>query len=981
MSRATDHYVTHGSDLLEQYHATGSYSALTGAVDAFRQLVMLIPERSRDAPTGRFLLCMALKELYEATKDIAVLQESVDVGVAAARTMSPGAPSYATGVLNLAIALRELGKLTRNLDQVDGAIGYGRWAVGSLGPDHKLRPDAFIDLAAALHARYKLTGDLAPLYEAVTIGWQALAVTPERHPRRISTPYKLSEYLAEVYRRTQDPPALDDAIKIARWGAQISYGDPHHADHLRALAGLLQIVDRDRDELDALREAIHLLRTAAAQLPRETTNAVEILMGLGSALESLGRRTEDTEVMRESVHWLRHALAVLAAADPHGDLYGESQYSLGTSLLALYKQTTESQALDDAVLALRAAVAAMRTGDSDRYRESRASLAAALLGVFDRDHAEPALDEAIELLRDEVGRGDAVAPIALNNLAAALLKRFDQTGELAHVEEAIALGRRAVESGADDPSILSNLAVSLNELFLQTGQRSAADEALVMLQRIADTVPDAPAILSSLSVTMSGLAERLRNTGLKDEAAGLARRAVAAAPYGHYSRPLALNNLGSVLTDRFSSTGRTADMREAIAVLSEAVDTSAPGDRGGFRYNLARAKAVLGEADGDAAPIGEAVLLARQALGEADSPAVRARISVELARWLNTLMIQFGDQLPREEVLNALEDAIATKEASPYLRLQAARSRAEVLAAAQRWPEALDDYVTAVNLIGQVAARHLAAGDKQHGLAAITSLGTDAAACALNAGQPRRAIELAEHARGVLLAEAFDTHADLTELRACAPGLVARLISLRDQLNEVGMPMSPAMTARVGDSETIVLASPAEHQHRLGQQWNDLLSDIRGIQGFETFLLPLPMGTLTAAATDGPVALLNVSMFRCDALVLRRRDDGNTDLQVIRLPGVDASEVTRHAELMLSQSRREFGASGPGLPQGTVPDILEWLWDAVIEPVLAGQGLLSDYPPISLPRIWWCPTGFLSCLPLHAAGRKNARPGKPDLCP
>jgi hypothetical protein len=967
----------------------------------------------------------------------------------------------------------------------------------------------------ALHARYELTGDIAALREAISVGWQTLEIVPQGHAQYVAGPYRLVEYLQQLYGKTREPVALDDAVKISRWGLQISYGDPHYGDHLRQLANLLREVYADRHDLDALREAIHLLRTAAAHLPQETRNAVMILMSLGAALGALGGATEDADIFRDGVQSLRaaraacgtdtilaasvdhnlamtlgglykqtgqvevlaqavqvsrqalgetpgtdaargeragqlgafltdlatesggdtsledeaigllreavrttHGLALqncryglwkalrnrynrggglpgleeaieqlrtlLADTDPRDDAYSEFQHSLGTSLLSRYQQTTDAQTLTEAVQVLRAAAAAVPAEDRDRYWLRRASLAIALVRLFQTDRDAAVLDEGIGMLKEVItAGGDAPNPVDLSNLVDALLVKFGHTGQLACLEEAIDAGRRADAIAPDEPTILSNLANALNELFDRTGQRAAADEALSMLRRAAATVPpahpSAAAVYSNISVTMTGLAERLGRPEFADEALDFARRAAAAAPPGHQGRAGALSNLGTRLTDRFYRGGQEADLREAVAVLTEAAriaDRANRDARSFVLHNLALATDALGEQSGDEALRREAVQLARQALAEAASPAQQARMSAELGRRLYWLMVTMGDGSLLEEVLSAYGAAAAAADAAPWLRLQVARARAEILADARRWPEALEDYVTAIGLISEVAARHLPAADKQHQLASLTALGVNAAACALNAGQPQRAIELAEHARGVLLAEAFDTRADLTELRACAPGLAARLISLRDQLNAVDMPMSPpAMTARVGrEGGTIVLASPAEHQHRLGQQWNDLLSDIRGIQGFETFLLPLPMGTLTAAATEGPVALLNVSRFRCDALVLRHRDDGNTDLQVIRLPGVDASEVTRHAEFMLSQSRRDFGASGPGTPQGTVPDILEWLWDTVIEPVLAGQGLLSDYPPIPLPRIWWCPTGFLSCLPLHAAARRDAGP-------
>ncbi|MCX0245278.1 CHAT domain-containing protein [Streptomyces drozdowiczii] len=58
----------------------------------------------------------------------------------------------------------------------------------------------------------------------------------------------------------------------------------------------------------------------------------------------------------------------------------------------------------------------------------------------------------------------------------------------------------------------------------------------------------------------------------------------------------------------------------------------------------------------------------------------------------------------------------------------------------------------------------------------------------------------------------------------------------------------------------------------------------------------------------------------------------------------------------------------------TLSGTLGRLWDTVAEPVLGHLGL--DAQPAAgepWPRLWWCPTGLLSFLPLHAAGR-----GGPD---
>jgi CHAT domain-containing protein len=52
----------------------------------------------------------------------------------------------------------------------------------------------------------------------------------------------------------------------------------------------------------------------------------------------------------------------------------------------------------------------------------------------------------------------------------------------------------------------------------------------------------------------------------------------------------------------------------------------------------------------------------------------------------------------------------------------------------------------------------------------------------------------------------------------------------------------------------------------------------------------------------------------------------------------------------------------------SITGVLSWLWTHIAGPVLDDLGLTTP-PPASQrwPRVWWCPTGPLSLLPLHAA--------------
>ena len=66
-------------------------------------------------------------------------------------------------------------------------------------------------------------------------------------------------------------------------------------------------------------------------------------------------------------------------------------------------------------------------------------------------------------------------------------------------------------------------------------------------------------------------------------------------------------------------------------------------------------------------------------------------------------------------------------------------------------------------------------------------------------------------------------------------------------------------------------------------------------------------------------------------------------------------------------------------------DVLDWLWDVIAGPVLTALGHTGPPGPGDpWPRVWWCPTGPLTVLPIHAAGRhprlRTARPAALTAC-
>ncbi|MFC6082637.1 CHAT domain-containing protein [Sphaerisporangium aureirubrum] len=151
----------------------------------------------------------------------------------------------------------------------------------------------------------------------------------------------------------------------------------------------------------------------------------------------------------------------------------------------------------------------------------------------------------------------------------------------------------------------------------------------------------------------------------------------------------------------------------------------------------------------------------------------------------------------------------------------------------------------------------------------------------------------------------------------------------------------------------------------LAREWDELLEQVRALKGFEDFLLPPPIETLLPAAAEGPVVMVNVSAWRCDALIVTTEG-----VRAVPLPGLSLAS----AQERLGEYLRVVTGDGLEEREAVLTSTLGWLWDAVAEPVLDALGYRAE-PAGTWPRVWWCPTGPLTLLPLHAAGHHGPAGG------
>ena len=66
-----------------------------------------------------------------------------------------------------------------------------------------------------------------------------------------------------------------------------------------------------------------------------------------------------------------------------------------------------------------------------------------------------------------------------------------------------------------------------------------------------------------------------------------------------------------------------------------------------------------------------------------------------------------------------------------------------------------------------------------------------------------------------------------------------------------------------------------EELHVASKEWDDVVEQIRKLDGFSDFHKPLGYNSLKKAATDGPVIIINISVLHelSDAIIIHSQDE------------------------------------------------------------------------------------------------------------
>ena len=884
---------------------SGDTSVVMRATDLWRRITACTPRHHSDYVARLSDLGVLLSLRFEKTGRTADLDEAIEIDCEVLTATPDDSLSRPVYLANLGADLRTRYERTGRTADLAEAIEVLRASVAMspAGDSRKARRSE--NLFHVLYMQYERTGEAKYLDETLTIGQEMLAATPSQSPGRIERMANFSVALSAQYERTNALSHLDEAIEIDREVvAAIQPGSPELGRYLNNLGVDLRVRhDHTGDEGD-LAEAIRIMRAAVQATPVEDFHRGPRMSDLGSLLAQTGQAPD----LEESVEIGRAAVRLTPAKHP-----GRPKIlsNFAGILTTKYRNSGDQGYLDEALVLARQSMAGVAAVDSGNAMIA-SNLAVILTERSDLTGSIPELNEAIDLRRQVIAStptGDAERAGLYSDLCINLTRRFERTaGALSDLDEAVSTGLRAVEKvpfdAAKRPGYLLNLSAALHLRHQRTESPHDLEEAIRAAKKALDALP-------------------------RDAA----------------DRWVYLTNLAYYLRSDHLLTGNPASLDEAIKTGREALELTSPGEpnRGMCLQNLAicltaRCRATLSRTERPHDPVAdldEAIELEREAARtiSPEQPDLQKTLINLATALLDRYQFFTNSPTDRDDAAAVYTHVGELSLVPPSGRVSAKHTAARLILAT-RPREAARLLAEAVYLLPEIAPREQDRRDQQHSLGEVEGIVSAAAALALadyeDTESAATALQLLESGRAVLMSQSLDTRSDLTDLAASHPELAKQFIELRDRLDspeaDPDAMIRVQQQTKAGEPDTAG-SRGVRDRRQTAWEFRELVSRIRAIDGFKSFMMPPSVNNLVRQAASGPVVVVNVSDYRSDAIVVRK-----TGILPVPLPDLRPRDLADRVAEFHSAVRR--ATTAPTMKerisqQDIIFSVLEWLWDTV----------------------------------------------------
>ncbi|KAI6139356.1 CHAT domain-containing protein [Pisolithus tinctorius] len=870
---------------------------------------------------------------------------------------------------------------------------------------------ALVHLADELYARFEQKGRPSDLSLVVVHYRSALALASSDPTLSNDVRSKLLSNLANIlsvrFQRCGDVADLTQSIECHVAALELRPpGHPARASTLASYATALLLRYGQLGVEEDIEFAIEHLQAALEILPPTGPSRLMSLINYASALFSRFQYTEDISDLDMAIS---HYHGILNTCPLENK--ATACYNLANALLSRFKICHEAVDLDSSIEYSYVALHAMKEGHPD-HPWIITGLATGLIRRFQLRGGAADLGPAItnfQLALDLRPPGNPTRFSALSDIADALVMRYNHSEELVDLQLAIDHYREALRllppKHKSEPILLDNLGNALFLRQIRLGDLKDLDEAIekhrLALDLCAGDSIRVVLMLEALANYHDVRFKRKENPADLHSAIHYFNEALLLAPADHPQYVPILNSIALCLGTRFQAYGELADLNRAISCCREVLELLSLGHQGRALtlHTLAEALLQRFEETGNEFDIQQAYLHCCTSLSmRISSVAERASSEILCARIIRARFLPWNDAKDLEPVFQHLRSAkdsctaddpllpevYAELSTAYFLRYILTRRPSELkqalghhqsslalaegasspaFRASMQWARdaemyshslMVDAYRTAVRLLDRLVLETRWPDIRQSLVERnVARLAGDAASGALMFQQPAEAIGILEYARGLLWAQLVRVMTALDDLRAMGePG-----VGLASELERLNAELGASTSTAPKKSRPLLKAKGA------------VIDQIRRKQGFKDFLAQPEFSQLQKAASEGPIIITTTGQRSCDALIVWRAGPPVH----VPLPDISLADISLMASKFEDLTKTTGQVPCSKTREYQLAELLSDLWNQVVHPIV--QQLIPHTPRGS--RLWWCPTGKFSSIPLHAAGPH--RTGEPPL--
>lgn len=849
--------------------------------------------------------------------------------------------------------------------EIDIAIERAQCLTQAAPDEDPVRFRILQSLGALYFTKFERTGDLPFLDLAIETSHECLNITPKCYSERLEVLHYLSTGYRSRFRALGEAHDLKLAVSLGHEAVQsTALDDPDLSHRLYDLGATYDSKARSFGRFEDLEAAINFIQEASHLLPKDDPNQVQYLADLALLYTNRYQISDDLADLDDAILMMQNSAGLVPEGQPYPvDVF----YYLGMAFMWKGRRLCTEQDLEISIEMFEKALNQpvhpdnqrglhMNIADaySDRFRKG---------GPADAESAINHYIKAIALAPDD----DPSQISSLCNLGALYMRYYERTGFMKHLEASIMTLEKAFKHMPKDAVKAINF---MNDLCSGYQKRYHLTRALDDLEgsiRLAkEILLIAPVYHEDGRRTFHNLAAgnyyqylRLRKKEDLEKAIRWWEKALQVTPEDHPSRVEQATVLGRSYLTLYCLTKKEEDAERGMKHYQEAFDALSSkedprqadlllflGIASLERYRIARKdKSLQLAAEYWSNAIASVPLAGKQA-GFFES----------LGYGYYKKYSYTGNKEDRELAIAQFSRALKQSHYPPAVGVKSGQMLLELYAEAQDWHSAYEAASTAVSHVPLVTPYSLDNADKQHMLTELyecINLASNAAAVALMVGKPPlEAFRLLELGRGIIMGSMNDIRLDISDLKQHYPEIAQKYMDLRDQI-DVSESASVADTGLSDISPSAL--SKGSQRYDAAKELERNIQEIRALPGFGYFLQAPSEDDFKSSANCGPVVVINISNYCCDALIVEE-----SGLRALHLPKLHKSDILDRL--------RDFQ------PQTISLDMLEWLWHSAMAPILDSLGFRENNPQ-HWRRIWWIPTGPLARFPLHAAGDYSGSSG------